>query len=143
MPTFADLAGHYAGAPRIRPGAENSLSPAELKGLLREAAPAPLELREDGTYRHRGAVEGRCTLDGVNLRLQPVSFDGMTLAQMRTRAEEMGREFGLAWLFDPIDLVVEDDGTLATAGSGVVQVAYTRGQVVPVEAKKRGRPKKA
>ena len=50
----------------------------------------------------------------------------MTHESMRQRAEESGREFGLGWLFDPFELEIEDDGTMATVNEGVVQVAYTR-----------------
>lgn len=120
------LSGSYVGAPRLRPGAEDSLKPAEAKALLREAQPSPLELREDGTFRHRGALEGCFTIDGKRLRLVPSSFDGLTHETMRSRAEAAGREFGLGWLFDPIELEIEDDGLIVTAGPSVVQVAYTR-----------------
>ncbi len=50
----------------------------------------------------------------------------MTHDSMRRRAEEAGREFGLGWLFDPFELEIEADGTMATVSEGVVQVAYTR-----------------
>lgn len=114
------------GAPRLRPGAEDSLKPAEVKALLREAQPAPLELRADGTFRHRGALEGKYTIRESRLQFEPESFDGMTHAGMRERAEDAGREFGLAWLFDPFVLEIEDDGAMATCSEGVVQVVYTR-----------------
>ena len=123
------LAGNYVGTPRLRPGAEDSLKPAEAKALLREAAPAPLELRADGTFRHRGALEGRVHLEGCRLRFEPASFDGMTYEAMRARAEDAGREFGLGWIFDPFELEIEDDGTMATVTTGVVQVAYTRAEL--------------
>jgi len=126
------LAGNYVGTPRLRPGAEASLKPAEAKALLREAAPAPLELRADGTFRHRGALEGKVRVEGDRLSFEPVSFDGMTHDAMRARAEDAGREFGLDWIFDPFELELEEDGTMATVSSGVVQVAYTR-----AEAKKK------
>lgn len=114
------------GAPRLRQGAEESLKPAEIRALLREAQPAPLELRVDGTFRHRGALEGSYTVDGSLVRCAPASFDGMTHEAMRARAEEAGREFGLGWIFDPFELELEADGTIATVSAGVVQVAYTR-----------------
>lgn len=126
MATLAELAGNYVGTPRLRPGAEDSLKPAEAKALLREASPAPLELRADGTFKHRGALEGSFGLEGNLLRFSPVSFDGMTHEAMRERAEDAGREFGLGWLFDPFELEIEADGTMATVNEGVVQVAYTR-----------------
>ena len=121
-----ELAGEYVGAPRLRPGAEDSLKPTEIRALLREAQPAPLELRPDGTFRHRGALEGRFSVDGGTLRFAPSCFDGMTHAAMRERAEDAGREFGLGWLFDPFELALEDDGTMATVTPSVMQVAYTR-----------------
>lgn len=114
------------GTPRLRPGAEDSLKPAEVRALLREAQPAPLELRADGTFKHRGALEGCFDLDGETLRFAPASFDGMTHESMRERAEDAGREFGLGWLFNPFELAIEADGTMATVAEGVVQVAYTR-----------------
>ena len=126
MATLAELAGNYVGTPRLRPGAEDSLKPAEAKALLREASPAPLELRADGTFRHRGALEGAFFLEGDRLRFSPASFDGMTHESMRQRAEDAGREFGLGWLFDTFELEIEPDGTMATVNEGVVQVAYTR-----------------
>ncbi|GEM_PF-1770768 len=126
MATFEELAGDYVGAPRLRPGAEDSLKPAEVKALLREAQPAPLELRPDGSFRHRGALDGRFEIEGCRLRFAPASFDGLTHEAMRQRAEDAGREFGLGWLFNPFELEIEADGTMATAESGVVQVAYTR-----------------
>jgi hypothetical protein len=123
---LAELAGNYVGTPRLRPGAEDSLKPAEVKALLREASPAPLELRADGTFRHRGALEGSYKLEDGLLKFKPASFDGMTHEGMLQRAEEAGREFGLGWLFDPFEMVIEADGTMATVCDGVVQVAYTR-----------------
>lgn len=126
MATFTDLAGHYVGAPRLRPGAEDSLKPAEARALLREAQPAPLELREDGTFKHRGALEGCYSVEGERVRCVPASFDGMTHESMRERAEDAGREFGLGWIFDPFELTIEGDGTMATVSESVVQVAYTR-----------------
>ena len=126
MPTFTDLAGSYVGAPRLRPGAEDSLKPAEVRALLREAQPAPLDLRADGTFRHRGALEGRYSVEGGTVRCVPSSFDGMTHESMRARAEDAGREFGLGWIFDPFELAIEGDGTMATVSGSVVQVAYTR-----------------
>jgi len=129
------LAGNYVGTPRLRPGAEDSLKPAEVKALLREAAPAPLELRADGTFRHRGALEGCVLLKGGRLQFEPASFDGMTKEAMRARAEDAGREFGLAWIFEPFELEIEEDGTMATVTTGVVQVAYTRAE--PKAAKKK------
>jgi hypothetical protein len=125
LATFAELAGDYVGAPRLRPGAEDSLKPAEAKALLREAQPAPLELRPDGTFRHRGALEGRFEIEGGLLRFAPASFDGLSHEAMRQRAEDAGREFGLGWLFDPFEMDVEETG-LATVSESVVQVAYTR-----------------
>ena len=124
--TFAELAGSYVGAPRLRPGAEDSLKPTEAKALLRDAQPSLLELRADGTFRHRGALEGAFALDGTRLRCVPSSFDGMTHDAMRGRAEDAGREFGLGWLFDAFELEIEADGTLATVGESVVQIAYVR-----------------
>lgn len=126
MPTFTDLAGHYVGAPRLRPGAEDSLKPAEVRALMREAQPAPLELRADGTFRHRGALEGCYSVEGDTVRCVPESFDGMSHDSMRKRAEDAGREFGLGWIFDPFELTIEGDGTMATVSESVVQVAYTR-----------------
>jgi hypothetical protein len=126
LATLAELAGNYVGTPRLRPGAEDSLKPAEAKALLREASPAPLELRADGTFKHRGALEGSYRMDGNRLQFAPASFDGMTHEEMRQRAEDAGREFGLGWLFDPFELEIEPDGTMATVNEGVVQVAYTR-----------------
>ena len=114
------------GAARLRPGAEASLKPAEIKALLREAQPASLTLHEDGAFRHRNALEGRFTIEGGVLRFVPDVFDGMTHASMRARAEESGREFGLGWLFDPFELIIEADGTMATVTPSVMQVAYTR-----------------
>lgn len=126
MATLTELAGSYVGAPRLRPGAEASLKPSEIRALLREAQPAPLELRADGTFKHRGALEGHCTVEGSRVRCAPASFDGMTHESMRKRAESSGREFGLGWLFDPFELELEPDGTMATVTASVVQVAYTR-----------------
>ena len=126
MARFSDLAGHYVGTPRLRPGAEDSLKPAEARALLREAQPAPLELRADGTFRHRTALEGCYSVEGETVRCVPAAFDGMTHASMRERAEAAGREFGLGWIFDPFELQIEGDGTMATVSESVVQVAYTR-----------------
>ena len=95
MATLAELAGSYVGAPRLRPGAEDSLKPTEVRALLRDAQPSPLELRADGTFKHRGALEGSFVIEGARVRCLPSSFDGMTHASMRKRAEESGREFGL------------------------------------------------
>ena len=114
------------GVPRLRPGAEDSLKPTEVRALLRDAQPSPLELRADGSFKHRLALEGRYEIEGARVRCVPASFDGMTHESMRRRAAEAGREFGLGWLFDSFEMEIEADGTMATVSESVVQVAYTR-----------------
>lgn len=97
------LCGAYLGLKRVREGREDELSPKERKELAKAKPNVDLELRPDGTFR-RQVTEGTWTPEEGKLVFQPVTFGGETLAAMRQRAEESGRMFGLAFVFDPFEL---------------------------------------
>lgn len=97
------LCGAYLGLKRVRDGREDELSPKERKELAKAKPNVDLELRADGTFR-RQVTEGTWTREAEKVIFQPVTFGGETLAAMRQRAEENGRMFGLAFVFDPFEL---------------------------------------
>lgn len=101
--TDPSLCGAYLGLKKVREGREDELSPKERKELAKAKPNVDLELRPDGTFR-RQVTEGTWTLSEGKLVFQPVTFGGETLAAMRQRAEESGRMFGLAFVFDPFEL---------------------------------------
>jgi hypothetical protein len=77
--------------------------------LAKASAKVPLELRKDGTFL-RQVTEGRWDVVKDEVRCEPLTFGGETLDAMRSRAEGMGRAFGLAFVFDPFVLRIVEHG---------------------------------
>jgi hypothetical protein len=126
MPDLRELAGTYSGRFRVRPGMERDLAPAERKKLLKQTDPVSLDLRADGTFTFKGSAEGRVAMTGTTLVCQPASVCGTTREQMERAAEEAGRVFGLAWLFQPFELTIEGDLLVSREASSVVYTEFTR-----------------
>jgi hypothetical protein len=105
---------------------ESALSPAEKKKLLKNAETFPLELREDGTFTYKGSSVGTYVVDGKTIHLQPVSVSGSTLADMERAANEAGRTFGLAWLFSPFQLAIEDSVLVTANAKSVIYTEFVR-----------------
>ncbi len=92
------------GRRMVRPGREGELSPKERSALLKGNASMTLEIRDDGTFMHQGATEGVWWRREDLVEFQPTALGGVTSDEMRRRSEESGREFRLAFLFDPFTL---------------------------------------
>jgi hypothetical protein len=118
------LCGAYLGLKRVRDGREDELSPKERKELAKAKPNVDLELRPDGTFR-RQVTEGTWTPAEGKLIFQPVTFGGETLEAMRQRAEESGRMFGLAFVFDPFEMEAAGDA-LFTPDDGSALVTEFR-----------------
>jgi hypothetical protein len=118
------LCGTYLGLKKVREGREDELSPKERKELAKAKPNVDLELRPDGTFR-RQVTEGTWTVESGRVRFQPVTFGGETLAAMRQRAEDSGRMFGLAFVFDPFEMEAAD-GILFTPDDGNALVTEFR-----------------
>ena len=110
------LCGAYLGLKKVRDGREDELSPKERKELAKAKPNVDLELRTDGSFR-RQVTEGTWEIEGSRLRFHPHTFGGETLDAMRQRAEDSGRMFGLAFVFDSFDLEAAE-GALQTPDDG-------------------------
>lgn len=119
------LVGKYLGIKKVREDRQGELSLKERKELQKARPDIDLELRPDGTFR-RQATEGKWCIDGDLLLFRPVSFGGHTLDEMRKRAEEMGRMFNLAFVFNPFELRCERDTLVTSDAQAVVYVEFRR-----------------
>ncbi|MGV3614605.1 MAG: hypothetical protein ACO1SV_04635 [Fimbriimonas sp.] len=118
------LCGAYLGLKKVREGREDELSPKERKELAKAKPNVDLDLRPDGSFK-RQVTEGTWTAEGNRIRFQPMTFGGETLAAMQQRAEENGRMFGLAFVFDPFELETSE-GVLFTPDDGSALVTEFR-----------------
>jgi hypothetical protein len=119
------VVGKYVGRMQVRPGREDELSSAEKKQLQKGQMGLDLVLREDGTFLKQ-ITEGTWKLAGDRVVLQPTHFGGKTLEQMRETAEEMGRTFGLAFVFNPFELIVGTDCLETPEDGGVMYTVFER-----------------
>lgn len=110
------LCGDYLGLKKVHTGRESDLSAKDRKELAKAKPSVELALREDGSFQKQ-VTTGTWEADGDIIRFHPETFGGETLEQMRRRSEEMGRHFGLSFVFDPFELrrsgdalVTPDDG---------------------------------
>ena len=117
------LAGRYEGKPCVRPGTEETLTPAEKKRFLKATERIPLEVRADATFTYKGVTRGVCRLEGDKILLQPTEVSGQTLESMQEAAAQDGRAFTLGWLFASFRLT-RDNGDLVSEGES--QTIYTR-----------------
>jgi hypothetical protein len=120
------LEGRYKGQVRIRPGKEGELTKQELARLKKGGEIVELELRPDGRFRWKGSFDGAYKAMGALVRFTPEKFGGQTVEQMRMRSEEMGRTFGLAFIFNPFDLRIEGECLVTTDDDSPIFTEYRR-----------------
>lgn len=116
--------GRYKGRTRIRPGRESELTKQELSKLKKGVDEIDLELKPDGKFVWKKATEGAYQISGNKVLFTVETFGGQSLQQMRDRAEEMNRTFGLSFLFNPFELVIEGDRLVTPEESSVFYVEY-------------------
>lgn len=121
----ASLRGQYRGLKKVREGREDELSPKERKELAKAKPDVDLLLREDGTFK-RQVTEGTWRVDAERVVFQPDTFGGETLETMRTRVEEMGRTFTLAFVFSPFELLIEGDALVTPDENAVIVTEFRR-----------------
>jgi hypothetical protein len=117
-------AGKYKGRTCIRAGREGELTKPEFNKIKKGIDLIDLELRADETFVFKKATAGRFRVDGLTVYFTVESFGGQTLQQMRDKAAEMERTFGLAFLFDPFELVVEGDKLVTPATGSPIYIEY-------------------
>jgi len=108
--------GRYKGKTCIRPGREGELTKQELTRIRKGLDAIDLEILPDRRFVYKKASVGAYEVAGDRVVFRAETFGGQTLQQMRDRAEEANRTFGLAFLFDPFELMIEGD-TLVTPDS--------------------------
>jgi hypothetical protein len=119
------LAGKYVGRCKVREGREDELGPADRKQLS-ESAKVEIELRDDGTFVKQ-ITEGIWKRVDDRILFTPVKFGGKTEVDMREAAEEMGRAFGLAFVFNPFELLVRGETLVSPEEGTLLFVEYTKG----------------
>jgi hypothetical protein len=124
MATFP-LAGSYVGRSKVREGREDELSPQERKQLQKASNVVDLLLRDDGTFVKQ-VTEGTWREDGARLVFTPKKFGGKTKEEMQQAAEEMGRAFGLAFVFNEFDLLVQGETLVTSDDRALIYIEFTR-----------------
>ena len=119
--------GRYKGTTRIRQCREEELTKQELSRIRKGLDAIDLEIRADGRFIYKKASEGTYEIAKDRVLFRVETFGGQTLQQMRDRAEEANRTFGLAFLFDPFELVIEGDALVTPDKRSPLYVAYERG----------------
>lgn len=119
-------AGRYKGRTCIRPGREGELTKQELTRVRKGLDAIDLEIRAGGRFAYKKASEGSYQLVGDRITFRVETFGGQTLQQMRDRAEEMNRTFGLAFLFDPFDLAIEGEVLVTPDADSPIYLVYER-----------------
>jgi hypothetical protein len=115
--------GKYVGRAVCRPGREDELSPQERK-QMKASTPIELELREDGTFVKQITV-GTYEVDGERVIFRPLRFGGQTLDEMQRVAEEMGRYFGLAFVFNNFELLIEGEVLVTPDPTALIYTVYS------------------
>jgi hypothetical protein len=119
------LAGKYVGRSKVREGREDELSPQERKQLQKGSNNVDLELRSDGTFTKQ-VTEGTWREAGDRIVFTPKKFGGKTLEEMRAAAEEMGRAFGLAFVFQEFDLLIRGNVLLTSDERTLIYTEFSR-----------------
>ncbi len=119
------LAGRYAGRSKVREGREDELSPQERKQLQKGSAIVDLELRSDGTFTKQ-VTEGTWRDAADRIVFTPKKFGGKTLDVMTQAAEEMGRVFGLGFVFHEFDLLVQRDVLVTSDDRTLIYTEFSR-----------------
>jgi hypothetical protein len=123
---MASIAGSYIGKPKIREGMEACLAPVERKRIAKGTDLACLELKIDGTFVHKKTTWGVYQIVGRRILLRPREFNGASLETMKEGAENAGRSFGLAWLFDPFELFINGDTLETSSSASLIYTVYVR-----------------
>ena len=117
--------GKYKGRTCIRPGREDELTKQELSKIKKGIDAVDLELKPNGRFVHKKATEGVYRCEGGKVLFLVETFGGQTLQQMRDKAEEMNRTFGLAFLFDPFELHIEGDKLVTPVLNSPIYIEYS------------------
>ncbi len=120
-----NLVGYYVGRSKVREGREIELSPQERKQLQKASALIDLELRADGTFTKQ-VTEGIWREEGIRLVFTPQKFGGKTLEEMIRAAEEMGRAFGLSFVFHEFYLVVKGEVLVSSDERTLLYTEFSR-----------------
>jgi hypothetical protein len=121
------VTGTWVGKPCPRPGRENDLAPPERARYARSPERIPLELRPDGSFRHKESTEGTWDLQGPRIHLRPTRFMGRTLAEQQAVCEAEEREFRFAFVYEDWELEqASEDDKLVTPGESVIATVYER-----------------
>lgn len=126
MADFADLLGRYEGRNQVQSGREEELTAAEKKRYLRGGEDLSLELRSDGTFVHKGVITGRFEIVSGQVKFTPSHFTGRSLQEMQRASAEMGRSFGLSFLFAPFSLAISDIGLVTQIDRSVIYTVYRK-----------------
>ena len=105
---------------------EDSLTAGERKRFLKTAEEIPLELAQDGGFVHNRSTKGTFTVAPNVIWFRPESVQGLTLEVMQKAAEDAGREFGLAWLFTPFELLIKDTALVTADEKSVIYTEYLK-----------------
>jgi hypothetical protein len=119
------IAGKYVGRSKVREGREAELSPQERKQLEKASNVVDLELRADGTFS-RQVTEGTWKETGDRLHFSPTRFGGKTKEEMERAAEEMGRAFGLGFVFNEFELIVKGEALWTADERSLIYIEFTR-----------------
>ena len=119
------LAGKYVGRNKVREGREDELSPQERKELQKSSNTVELHLRPDGTFLKQ-VTSGTWKQDGERILFSPTHFGGKSHEEMRRAAEEMGRTFGLAFVFNAFELNVVGDVLITNDERTLIYTEFTR-----------------
>lgn len=125
MRDWQSLAGKYIGRQSVRPGKEESLTPAELKRFVKNAEVVPLELFPNRSFNYKAATKGSCELREDRIVFKPTELGGQTREGMEAAAMSAGRAFTLGWLFNPFELIIEG-ADLVSNESQTVATRFTR-----------------
>ena len=120
------ICGDYIGRTKIREGMEASLTPVERKKIIKNEEVCPLILNSDGTFNHKKTTSGRYEVKGNRIFFKPEQFNGVSLQAMKQAADQAGRSFGLAWLFDPFELQIDGESLVSGQPSAVIYTEYLR-----------------
>lgn len=121
-----EFVGDWEGRWHVRDGRDGELTPTERKRFLGSGEVIPLTLRADGHFCHKGACEGRWRVVKQTLQFAPQKIDGISQEEMRASAERDGREFRLAFLFEPFTLEVAGDWLETPNDRRLLFVRYER-----------------
>ncbi len=108
----------------VRPGMEGELSKKELALIKKGGQVHNLDLLPNGRFLLKDAIAGKYTVSGDRVRFVVEVFGGQTLPQMRANSESNGRVFGLAFLFDPFELVIVGESLVTPDPNSVLYTEY-------------------